>query len=72
MSSRVSTQTDVEYGSAFTNYATVYSSWDSADEEECPDCKGTGLDRDEIYDCETCGGEGYLVPLDAALDDVID
>jgi len=42
-------------------HAGFYDEWDADDEwEECPDCYGTGLDRDEIYDCETCGGEGEV------------
>jgi DnaJ-class molecular chaperone len=69
---KVTTQSRVEYGSAMSNYAQFYSAWDSADEVECPDCKGTGLDRDEIFDCEYCAGEGYLVSLDSALGAVVD
>jgi DnaJ-class molecular chaperone len=67
---RVTSQTGVTYGSAMSNYASVYSAWDSADEEECPVCRGTGLDRDEVYDCEECAGEGYIVPIDSLLSDI--
>lgn len=42
------------------NYSEYYDEWDTAEEIECPDCYGTGLDRDEIYDCPTCYGEGYI------------
>ena len=39
-----------------------YEEWDNAEEEICPSCKGTGLDRWEEYDCEMCFGEGVLMP----------
>jgi DnaJ-class molecular chaperone len=39
-----------------------YEEWDNAEEEICPACKGTGLDKWEEYDCETCFGEGVLPP----------
>jgi DnaJ-class molecular chaperone len=41
----------------------MYEEWDSSEEEICPSCKGTGLDKWEEYDCETCYGEGVLPPL---------
>ena len=63
--------TDNHY-SVYSNYASAYESWNDAEEKECPSCHGTGLDREEIYECETCFGEGYVVPLDAALDPVLD
>lgn len=44
--------------------AQVVSAWTEADEDVCPDCYGTGLDRDEIYDCPTCYGEGVIVYFD--------
>lgn len=48
-----------------TSYsAELVEAWNDADEETCPDCWGTGLDRDEIYDCPTCYGEGVLVYFD--------
>ena len=53
-------------GSNLSNYDEFYEAWDYAQEVECPDCYGTGLDRDEIYECETCFGEGYLI-LDLPL-----
>jgi len=38
-----------------------YDQWDEDEYwEECPACRGTGMDRDEIYDCEECGGEGEI------------
>lgn len=48
-------------GDMSTNYAEVYESWYDSASEICPECRGTGLDRDEIYDCETCFGEGVIV-----------
>jgi len=44
-----------------SNYSEFYEEWDD-DEQwvECTDCYGTGLDRDEIYDCMTCAGEGEI------------
>jgi DnaJ-class molecular chaperone len=48
-----------------TNYGEYYDQWDNAEEEECPDCYGTGLDKDEVYDCPTCWGEGYIPVLPA-------
>lgn len=47
--------------SVLSNYSEAYTAWNDAETTECPDCKGTGLDRDEIYDCETCYGEGEIV-----------
>lgn len=55
----------VAVGSALSNYSEAYESWDEQEGEECPDCRGTGLDRDEIYDCLTCFGEGYLPGVDS-------
>ena len=38
-----------------------YSEWDSDEEwAECWSCYGTGMDRDEIYDCAVCWGEGEV------------
>lgn len=48
-------------GDMTTNYAQAYNEWYDCLEEECPECHGTGLDRDEIYDCDTCFGEGVIV-----------
>lgn len=50
--------------SVYSKYADMYSAWDVESTRRCPDCRGTGLDRDEIYDCETCFGEGYLPEID--------
>lgn len=47
--------------SVFSNYADTYEQWDEEETERCPDCHGTGLDRDEVYECETCYGEGVIV-----------
>lgn len=52
-----------ENSSNMSNYPDYYDEWDSSEEVECPDCYGTGMDRDEIYDCETCYGEGYIIYL---------
>lgn len=54
----------VAVGSALSNYSEAFESWDGEDGEECPDCRGTGLDRDEIYDCLTCFGEGVIAGVD--------
>lgn len=51
----------IDVGSALSNYSDTYTAWNDAETIECPDCKGTGLDRDEIYDCELCYGEGEIV-----------
>lgn len=50
-----------EYASNLSNYSEAYTAWNDAETVECPDCKGTGLDRDEIYDCYLCYGEGEIV-----------
>lgn len=47
-------------GSALSNYSEAFEAWDNEEREECPECRGTGLDRDEVYDCLTCYGEGYV------------
>lgn len=26
--------------------------------EECRACYGTGMDKDEVFECESCGGDG--------------
>lgn len=42
-------------------YSDFYEEWDEDENwEECWDCRGTGLDRDEMYDCPICGGEGEV------------
>lgn len=50
-----------DVSSVLSNYETTYSVWNEAETTECPDCRGTGLDRDEIYDCLLCFGEGEIV-----------
>lgn len=47
--------------SVYSNYAEMYEEWDESPTVTCTECKGTGLDRDEIYDCLTCFGEGVIV-----------
>lgn len=64
----VTIQGPAVYGSVLSNYSDVYDAWDEEDGEECPDCYGTGMDRDEIYECATCWGEGFVKPLVTALD----
>jgi DnaJ-class molecular chaperone len=61
------TEISIKGETALSNYSEVFDAWDEEEGVECPDCKGTGLDRDEIYDCLTCYGEGIIVPLDTAL-----
>jgi hypothetical protein len=53
----------IEVGSALSNYDSYYEVWNNAETEDCPVCRGTGLDRDELYDCEYCYGEGELPVL---------
>lgn len=54
-------------GSNLANYSDTYEKWDSEEGEICPQCFGTGLDRDEVWECPACWGEGYTVPVDRAL-----
>lgn len=68
----VTTEISITGETALSNYSDTYDAWDNEEGEECPACFGTGLDRDELYDCELCFGEGIIVPIDAALGDVID
>lgn len=44
-----------------------YEEWDNSEEEICPRCHGTGLDRYEEDECETCFGEGMLPPVLAEI-----
>lgn len=67
--------TEVVSDTNMSNYAKAYESWDDQDWNECAYCYGTGLDRDEIYDCLQCGGEGgypaeysYSAGVDSAWD----
>lgn len=55
-------------GSNLENYRETFEEWDTAEKKVCPSCKGTGLDRDEWFDCETCGGEGEITLLKDVLD----
>jgi len=42
-------------------HSDYYEKWDDDNQwEECSYCYGTGLDRDEIYDCLQCGGDGEV------------
>ncbi len=39
--------------------------WGCLEEEECPDCDGTGYNDDDdeeggTGECESCGGDGYI------------
>lgn len=53
--------TEIPVDTIYSNYSSAYVAWNNSYEEECPECRGTGLDRDEIYDCEYCYGEGVIV-----------
>lgn len=44
-----------------SNYGSTYDAWYDAETIECPECRGTGMDRDELYDCELCFGECVIV-----------
>lgn len=46
--------------STLTNYSEDFDEWLDAETEECRACYGTGLDKDEIYDCPVCAGEGEV------------
>lgn len=65
-------RTNVSVDSTWSNYSSTYDEWNDADHRVCPDCKGTGLDRDEWYDCPTCDGEGEVTILDTRRGRVID
>lgn len=52
--------TTAHYDSNLQNYSDVYDEWDKAEEDPCPSCNGTGMDRWEEFECETCWGEGYI------------
>lgn len=61
------TATEVVYGSNLSNYGDYYNEWDDDDNRDtCPDCRGTGMDKWEEYECATCGGEGDI-PWSAPL-----
>lgn len=47
--------------SVYSNYGDYFEAWNDGIEEECPECRGTCMDRDELYDCKLCFGEGVLV-----------
>jgi hypothetical protein len=56
-----------------TNYSEAYEEWDDGEWQECPDCYGSGLDRDELYDCRTCFGEGEIpVVFDVGISVTVD
>ena len=55
------------YGSRLSNYSEAFEAWDEEGGEECRTCHGTGLDRDEVFDCPDCYGEGWVVPPEVAL-----
>jgi hypothetical protein len=58
---------DLPADSALIRYSEYYDEYFEAEEEECPDCHGTGLDREEIFDCETCYGDGVITILPKGL-----
>lgn len=76
MKRRVSVLTMTDTGiidSNMSNYSEYYDEWDDDEEvEECSACYGTGLDRDEMYDCEVCGGEGEIRIVSAKISIGID
>jgi len=59
---RVTIQNDIPVGSALTNYSDIFEEFDE-DTEVCPVCRGSGMDRDEIYECPKCLGEGEIYPV---------
>lgn len=52
--------TSAHFDSNFQNYIDYYEDWDEVEEDPCPSCKGTGMDKWEEFECETCAGEGYI------------
>lgn len=57
--SRVTKETEIFVNSVFANYSDVFDEFDSQ-VRKCRECRGTGMDRDEIYECPDCGGEGEV------------
>jgi hypothetical protein len=53
----------VEGMSVLLDYSEYYDQWFDAETEECRICYGTGMDKDEIYDCDACFGEGVVSVL---------
>lgn len=53
----------VEGNSVLLNYSEYYDEWFEAETQECRACYGTGMDKDEIYDCDVCFGEGVVSVL---------
>jgi hypothetical protein len=47
--------------SVLLNYSDYYDEWFEAETEECHECYGTGMDKDEMYDCPACWGEGVII-----------
>jgi hypothetical protein len=52
--------TNARYDSNLQNYADYYDEWDEVEEDRCPSCHGTGMDKWEEFECEDCAGEGYI------------
>jgi hypothetical protein len=49
--------------SVLLDYSEYYDEWFEAETEECRACYGTGMDSDEVYDCDICFGEGVVSVL---------
>lgn len=57
--SKVTISTEIPVESVLSNYSDAFDEYDDK-YEECRACYSTGMDRDEIYECEDCGGEGVI------------
>jgi len=53
--------------SLLSNYADYYEEWDDSEEEICGECYGTGMDRDELYECPNCAGEGVMFVIERKI-----
>ena len=63
---------DLPADSALLRYEEYYDEYFNAEETECWSCYGTGLDRDEVYDCPVCFGDGVLLTTPPVPDTVGD
>jgi hypothetical protein len=61
LSREVTNLYEIPVGSALMNYSDVFDEFDE-EATECPVCRGTCMDRDELYECPECGGEGEIYP----------
>jgi len=53
------TLSPVNNGSNLLNYGDYYDNYEE-DAYKCPQCKGSGMDRYEEFECIHCFGEGYI------------